>query len=122
MSELPPLAISMGEPAGIGPDLLLRLYAQRVDLGLPPFVVFGNAGFLRSRANSIEGGTSEIQRLVIARNETGGDGDSGPGEVGIIHICQVGTLQRHTQTFKHIPLALSEVIADLRINQCDSVA
>ena len=53
MSELPPLAISMGEPAGIGPDLLLRLYAQRVDLGLPPFVVFGNAGFLRSRAKRL---------------------------------------------------------------------
>ena len=31
MSEaLPPLAITMGEPAGIGPDLILRLYANPV--------------------------------------------------------------------------------------------
>ena len=52
MSEagLPPLAVSMGEPAGIGPDLILRLYAERRTLGLPPFVVYGNAGFLRARA------------------------------------------------------------------------
>jgi 4-hydroxythreonine-4-phosphate dehydrogenase len=48
--RLPPLAVSMGEPAGIGPDLLLRLYADRAELNLPPFVVFGHAGFLRERA------------------------------------------------------------------------
>ncbi|WP_423068466.1 4-hydroxythreonine-4-phosphate dehydrogenase PdxA [Devosia sp. CN2-171] len=45
-----PLAISMGEPAGIGPDLILRLYARRAELGLPPFIVFGHLDFLRARA------------------------------------------------------------------------
>ena len=28
----PPIAISMGEPAGIGPDLILKLYANRAEL------------------------------------------------------------------------------------------
>jgi 4-hydroxythreonine-4-phosphate dehydrogenase len=52
MSEiaLPPLAVSMGEPAGIGPDLILRLYAERAALDLPPFIVFGNVRFLTARA------------------------------------------------------------------------
>ena len=45
-----PLAISMGEPAGVGPDLILQLYARRAELALPAFCVFGNAGFLRARA------------------------------------------------------------------------
>jgi 4-hydroxythreonine-4-phosphate dehydrogenase len=45
-----PLAVSMGEPAGVGPDLLLRLYAERADHGLAPFVVFGHVDFLRARA------------------------------------------------------------------------
>lgn len=45
-----PLAISMGEPAGIGPDLLLSLYTQREALGLPPFIVYGHVPFLRARA------------------------------------------------------------------------
>ncbi|MBJ3785348.1 4-hydroxythreonine-4-phosphate dehydrogenase PdxA [Devosia sediminis] len=45
-----PLAVTMGEPAGIGPDLLLGLYAQREERGLSPFVVFGHADFLRARA------------------------------------------------------------------------
>jgi len=53
-SDLPPLAISMGEPAGIGPDLILRLFASRTDLGLPPFIVHGNAGFLKSRAERLK--------------------------------------------------------------------
>ena len=45
-----PLAVSMGEPAGIGPDLILRLHARRAELGLPPFVVFGHLDFLAARA------------------------------------------------------------------------
>lgn len=48
-----PLAVTMGEPAGIGPDLILSLYAQRDALGLPPFIVFGHAPFLRERARRL---------------------------------------------------------------------
>lgn len=48
-----PLAVSMGEPAGIGPDLILQLYARRAELALPPFLVFGHAGFLSSRAKRL---------------------------------------------------------------------
>ncbi|AKR55169.1 4-hydroxythreonine-4-phosphate dehydrogenase [Devosia sp. H5989] len=40
----------MGEPSGIGPDLILKLYSQRAELKLPPFVVYGNAAFLAARA------------------------------------------------------------------------
>jgi len=45
-----PLAISMGEPAGIGPDIILGLYAAREQRALPPFCVYGNLDFLRARA------------------------------------------------------------------------
>ena len=48
-----PLAISMGEPAGIGPDLILQLYARRAELALPPFCVFGQVDFLRARAQRL---------------------------------------------------------------------
>jgi 4-hydroxythreonine-4-phosphate dehydrogenase len=50
---LPPLAISMGEPAGIGPDLILRLYAARAEHDLPPFAVYGSLGFLAARARRL---------------------------------------------------------------------
>jgi 4-hydroxythreonine-4-phosphate dehydrogenase len=48
-----PLAVSMGEPAGIGPDLILQLFADREALHLPPLLVFGHAGFLRQRADRL---------------------------------------------------------------------
>lgn len=53
MSELAPIAVSMGEPAGLGPDLILRLYDARADLQLPPFIVFGNLAFLAARARRL---------------------------------------------------------------------
>jgi 4-hydroxythreonine-4-phosphate dehydrogenase len=40
----------MGEPGGIGPDLILQLFSERQALGLPAFVVYGHAEFLRARA------------------------------------------------------------------------
>ena len=48
-----PLAVTMGEPAGIGPDLILTLYAHRQALNLPPFVVYGHANFLKARAHRL---------------------------------------------------------------------
>ena len=53
MAELAPIAISMGEPAGIGPDLILQLYERRDDFDLPPFVVFGSLAFLAARARRL---------------------------------------------------------------------
>lgn len=47
------LAVTMGEPAGIGPDLLLALYAQRQARSLPAFAVFGHAEFLAARAQRL---------------------------------------------------------------------
>ena len=48
--EKRPLALSLGEPAGIGADLVLQLYAKRSETGLPPFLVFGSKEFLALRA------------------------------------------------------------------------
>ncbi|RYG93445.1 MAG: hypothetical protein EON57_20045 [Alphaproteobacteria bacterium] len=48
-----PLAVTMGEPAGIGPDLAMRLYAARQHLNLPPFILYGHLDFLKSRAERL---------------------------------------------------------------------
>ena len=50
---LPPIAISMGEPAGVGPDLILSLYEERDRHQLAPFIVVGNLGFLAARARRL---------------------------------------------------------------------
>ena len=43
----------MGEPAGIGPDLLLSLYALRKETALRPFILFGHRQFLEARAKRL---------------------------------------------------------------------
>ncbi|HWA18604.1 MAG TPA: 4-hydroxythreonine-4-phosphate dehydrogenase PdxA [Devosia sp.] len=53
MSELPPIAVSMGEPAGIGPDLILQLYADRQSQRLAPIIVYGSMAFLAARARRL---------------------------------------------------------------------
>jgi 4-hydroxythreonine-4-phosphate dehydrogenase len=44
-----PLAVTMGDPAGIGPDILLSAWAQSRSL-LPPLVAFADPDVLRARA------------------------------------------------------------------------
>ena len=48
--DLPPLAISLGDPAGVGPELIAAAWAQREDSDLPPFFVAGGAEVLRAAA------------------------------------------------------------------------
>jgi 4-hydroxythreonine-4-phosphate dehydrogenase len=45
-----PIAVSMGEPAGIGPDLALLAWSNRKALGLPPFYLRGDQHLLSERA------------------------------------------------------------------------
>ncbi|MBA2467012.1 MAG: 4-hydroxythreonine-4-phosphate dehydrogenase PdxA [Sphingomonas sp.] len=42
-AQLPPLAISLGDPAGIGPEVVAKCWDNRAALGLPPFVAVGDA-------------------------------------------------------------------------------
>ena len=48
--DLPPLAISLGDPAGVGPELIVAAWAQRGECDLPPFFVAGGAEVLRAAA------------------------------------------------------------------------
>lgn len=41
-SSIKPLAISMGEPAGVGPELVARLWTERKELKLPSFIYVGS--------------------------------------------------------------------------------
>jgi len=41
-APIPPLAISLGDPAGIGPEVIAKCWDQRREFGLPPFVAIGD--------------------------------------------------------------------------------
>ena len=44
------LAITIGEPAGIGPDITLISWERRVELALPPFYLLADPQFLTNRS------------------------------------------------------------------------
>jgi 4-hydroxythreonine-4-phosphate dehydrogenase len=48
-----PLVLTLGEPAGIGPDLTLALWRRRAEFDLPPFYVIGDPDFYRRRAKAL---------------------------------------------------------------------
>ncbi|MEA2907028.1 MAG: 4-hydroxythreonine-4-phosphate dehydrogenase [Alphaproteobacteria bacterium] len=45
-----PLALTLGEPAGIGPDIAFAAWRRRAELGLAPFYIVADPEFLRRRA------------------------------------------------------------------------
>lgn len=64
-----PIAVSCGEPAGIGPDVIVTAFAQHA-VSLPPFVVFGDPDVLSARAGELGLGLAidlaEIEDLAQA--------------------------------------------------------
>ena len=47
-TPLAPLAISLGDPAGIGPEVIAKCWDHRQEFGLPPFVAVGDGRSIAS--------------------------------------------------------------------------
>ncbi len=62
MTLVKPLALTLGEPAGIGPDITLVAWQRRAELSLPPFYLTGDASLLEQRAKVL-GLTPNIARV-----------------------------------------------------------
>jgi 4-hydroxythreonine-4-phosphate dehydrogenase len=48
-----PLALTLGEPAGIGPDLAVAVWRRRAELDLPRFYLIADPDFVRRRAERL---------------------------------------------------------------------
>jgi len=48
-----PLALTLGEPAGIGPDITLAAWRRRAELNLTPFYFLADPTFVAQRARRI---------------------------------------------------------------------
>jgi 4-hydroxythreonine-4-phosphate dehydrogenase len=48
-----PLALTLGDPAGIGPDITLLAWAAQCSQDIPPFVLIGDETVLRERARAL---------------------------------------------------------------------
>ncbi|ANN77219.1 4-hydroxythreonine-4-phosphate dehydrogenase PdxA [Bordetella flabilis] len=64
MSQRPPVGITMGDAAGIGPEIIVQAMAQGL---AAPAVVYGDAGTLR-RAAQLLGARLTVQEIADARS------------------------------------------------------
>ncbi|MEH2484799.1 4-hydroxythreonine-4-phosphate dehydrogenase PdxA [Bradyrhizobium sp. AZCC 2230] len=48
-----PLALTLGEPAGIGPDITIAAWLRRRELGLPAFYLLGDEALIAQRAKEL---------------------------------------------------------------------
>jgi 4-hydroxythreonine-4-phosphate dehydrogenase len=62
-----PLALTLGEPAGIGPDITLAAWTRRSELALPPFYLIADQPFVESRAKKLG---LKIPTVVVEPAET----------------------------------------------------
>ena len=60
-----PVVVTMGDPAGIGPDLVLQLWQQRQEYGLPPFLVIACPKMLGERI-AMNGLDIQLQAITDA--------------------------------------------------------
>ncbi len=47
------LALTLGEPAGIGPDIAIEAWLAREQAQVPPFILIGDAAFVKRRARAM---------------------------------------------------------------------
>jgi len=64
-SLAPPLALTLGEPAGIGPDITIAAWHRRAELDLPPFYLIAEPAYLAARAERL--GVALALRTVAPR-------------------------------------------------------
>ena len=64
-----PLALTLGEPAGIGPDITIAAWLSRRATGLPPFIFVGDPDVLATRARAL--GCSVPVREVLPEEACG---------------------------------------------------
>jgi len=88
-----PLAVSLGDPAGVGPELICEAWARREAAGLRPFFVVGGADILKSAA-ATRGLDIPIRIIAAAEDATAQFADAMPVLAGHDGAYQPGKPER----------------------------
>ncbi|GAM99684.1 4-hydroxythreonine-4-phosphate dehydrogenase [alpha proteobacterium U9-1i] len=104
---MPPLAVSMGDPAGIGLELAARAWAARETL--PPFFVTGDRNALARAALRIGVDVSDcpVRHIELAAPETPGAPDSvnAPATIAAIEAGVTATRSGEASALVTLPIA-----------------
>lgn len=85
-----PIALTLGEPAGIGPDIAIAAWLRRESDSVPPFYLLGDRAFIAARAKLLgheiplvdvgQGDVSRIFSEALPIAATGHTATAQPGD------------------------------------------
>ncbi|MFL6797876.1 MAG: 4-hydroxythreonine-4-phosphate dehydrogenase PdxA [Xanthobacteraceae bacterium] len=108
---MPPLALTLGEPAGIGIDITLAAWGRRAQLGLPPFYLLGDPELVARRAKLLG---CDLP-LVVVRPAAAASAFATALPVVDIGVAATGEPGRPDETSAPAALAsIDQAVADVR--------
>ncbi|MGB3489965.1 MAG: 4-hydroxythreonine-4-phosphate dehydrogenase PdxA [Xanthobacteraceae bacterium] len=113
-----PLALTIGEPAGIGPDVTIAAWQRRVENQLPPFYLLGNAEFIRRRAHSL--GVD----IAVAEVEPRDAADTFARALPVLNIGETLTAKSGQPDASSAPVAIAAIrraVADVTAGRAAAV-
>ncbi len=113
-----PLALTIGEPAGIGPDITIAAWQRRVENQLPPFYLLGNAEFIRRRAHSL--GVD----IAVAEVEPRDAADTFARALPVVNIGEALTAKPGQPDASSAPVAIAAIrraVADVTAGRAAAV-
>lgn len=94
-----PLAVSLGDPSGIGPEIVGKAWAMRDEAGLPPFFAVGDA------ATIVHGWTGPVARIESPQEAAGVFAAALP----VMHIFDCGRIRAGEPSIEGARCALASL-------------
>ncbi|GLR88678.1 4-hydroxythreonine-4-phosphate dehydrogenase PdxA [Bradyrhizobium iriomotense] len=113
-----PLALTLGEPAGIGPDITIAAWLRRNELELPAFYLLGDDALIARRAKALG---ADI-RIARVRAEEAGAAFS--DALPVVATGEIATAEPSRPDATSAPAALASIrqaVADVREGRADAV-
>jgi 4-hydroxythreonine-4-phosphate dehydrogenase len=98
-----PLALTIGDPAGIGPDIALKCWHQRHALKLPPFYLLADPGLLKERSRAI--GLDVPVRIGTPRDATA----TFPTALPVVPLASSGAVKAGQPDAGHASLVVASI-------------
>jgi 4-hydroxythreonine-4-phosphate dehydrogenase len=113
-----PLALTIGEPAGIGPDISFAAWQRRSELALPPFYLLGDPDFLERRARLLG------LKIPFEIVEPGGAVKAFAGALPVVALDETITAEPARPDASSAPAAIASIrraVADVFSEQAHAV-
>lgn len=114
-----PLAVTMGDPAGIGPEIAIRAWRDREKNALPPFAVFADLNLMRATCRSFG-----IDCDVVSIADAGAAVDAFPRALPIVDVPLIRTAEAGNPDSCNGPaviLAIRRAVEAVAVGQASAV-